>query len=317
MRRLVTLGFAPLFALAACGDDGGSTTTDAGGIDAKVLENPGFPVPTAVTKANEQQGGVWTEIGDADWSCLNTPSADQPSTQSIALTGTIGDFQTGDGVGNATVTAFPGIMLTANSGTATSSNVAATRGDYSMTLAMLPSGQTRYGFKVEATGYLKTYLLNQYLDPADATQNRGIDAVSEATANALPAFVGVTRDSAKGVLAGALRDCSGNEVSNAVATVSATQGAVAHLAGAETFYFSAGSSSLPVRHSQSPTMNKDGLFVVLNLPPQTAPAFIQIWGFPTAADLAMGEAGLKLLSELPSPIEANAVITGSFEPKRQ
>jgi hypothetical protein len=30
----------------------------------------------------------------------------------------------------------------------------------------------------------------------------------------------------------------------------------------------------------------------------------------------MGEAGLKLLSELPSPVEANAVITGSFEPKR-
>ncbi len=72
-----------------------------------------------------------------------------------------------------------------------------------------------------------------------------------------------------------------------------------------------------MRHTQSPTMNKDGLFVVLNLPPQTAPAFIQIWGFPTAADLAMGAAGLKLLGELASPVEANAVITGSFEPKRQ
>ena len=53
------------------------------------------------------------------------------------------------------------------------------------------------------------------------------------------------------------------------------------------------------------------------VPPQTAPAYIQIWGFPTAADLAMGEAGLKLLSELASPVEANAVITGSFEAKRQ
>lgn len=318
MRRLATLGFAPLFALAACGDDGGSTAIDGGGIDAKVLENPGFPVPTAVTKANEKQGASWVELGDADWSCLNTASADQPSTQSIALTGKVRDFQTpSNGVGNGTVTAFPGIMLTANSGTATSSNVAATRGDYAMTLTALPSGQTRFGFKIEATGYLKTYLLNQYLNPANATQNRNIDAVSEATANALPAFVGVTRDSAKGVLAGALRDCAGNEVSNAVATVSSTQGSITHLVGAETFYFSAASSSLPVRHSSAPTMNKDGLFVVLNLPPQAAPAFIQIWGFPTAADLAMGEAGLKLLSELASPVEANAVITGSFEAKRQ
>ena len=141
-----------------------------------------------------------------------------------------------------------------------------------------------------------------------------VSAVSESTANALPAFVGVTRDNAKGVLAGALRDCAGREVSNAVATVSSTAGAVAHLPGATTFYFSAGSSSLPVRHTQSPTMNKDGLFVVLNLPPQTAPAFIQIWGFRSQADLTAGT--LSLLSELPSPVEANAVITGSFEPKR-
>lgn len=317
MRRLATLGFAPLFALAACSDDGGSTNIDGGGIDAPMLENPGFPVPTAVTKANTFSMGAWSEVGDADWSCLNTPSDDQPSTQAIALTGVIDDFQSGDGVGNATVTAFPGIMLSANSGMATSSNVAATRGQYSMNLTMLPSGTTRFGFKVESTGYLKTYLLNQYLNPANATQNRSISAVSESTANALPAFVGVTRDVAKGVLAGAMRDCQGREVSNAVATVSSTMGTVAHLAGAETFYFSAGSSSLPVRHTQSPTMNKDGLFVVLNLPPQTAPAFIQIWGFPTAADLAMGAAGLKLLGELASPVEANAVITGSFEPKRQ
>lgn len=317
MRRLATLGFAPLFALVACSDDGGSTTIDGGGIDAPMLENPGFPVPTAVTKANTFSMGAWSEVGDADWSCLNTPSDDQPSTQAIALTGVIDDFQSGDGVGNATVTAFPGIMLSANSGMATSSNVAATRGQYSMNLTMLPSGTTRFGFKVESTGYLKTYLLNQYLNPANATQNRGISAVSESTANALPAFVGVTRDVADGVLAGAMRDCQGREVSNAVATVSSTMGTVAHLTGAETFYFSAGSSSLPVRHTQSPTTNKDGLFVVLGLPPQTAPAFIQVWGFPTAADLAMGAAGLKLLSELPSPVEANAVITGSFEPKRQ
>ncbi|MBK9030934.1 MAG: hypothetical protein IPL61_06270 [Myxococcales bacterium] len=314
MRRICTLGLAPLFVLAAaCGDDGGSTGTD-GGIDAPMLENPGFPVPTAITKANMKSMGVWTEIGDADWTCLNTPSDDQPSTQSISLTGTIEDFQGGPNVGNATVTAFPGIMLTANSATATSSNVAATRGEFAMSLPMLSAGETRYGFKVEAASYVKTYLLNQYLNPANPTLNLNISAVAESTANALPAFVGVTRDNSKGVLAGALRDCQGREVSNAVATVSSTAGAVAHLPGAITFYFSAASSSLPVRHSQSPTMNKDGLFVVLELPPQTAPAFIQIWGFRTEAELAAGT--LTLLSELPSPVEGNAVITGSFEPKR-
>jgi hypothetical protein len=297
--------------LIACGgDDGGG-----GGVDAAdTLENPGFPVPTATTKANMESGGAWTEIGDADWSCLNTPSTDQPSTQAIALSGKIEDFQTGNGVGTATVTAFPGIMLSGNSGTATSDGAAATRGDYTMNLAMLPSGTTRYGFKFEAASYVKTYLLNQYVNPSMATQMRDMAAVSEATALALPAFIGVERDTTKGVLAGAFRDCQNREVSNAVATVSATSGQVDHLDGAKTFYFSAGSTSLPVRHTVEPVMNNDGLFVILDLPPQTASAYVQVWGFRTADELASGQ--MTLLSELASPVEANAVITGSFEPKR-
>lgn len=312
MRLVSVLGLASITMLAiACGDDGSSGADAA--IDA--APNPGFPTPTMVTKANMSQGGVWTEIGDADWSCLNTPSPDQPSTQAITLTGKIADFQTDAGVGAASIAAFPGITFATNSGMATSDNAAATKGNYSITLAQLPSGQTRYGFKIEAQGYVRTYLLNQYFNPASATATRDISAVSESTASALPAFIGVTRDTSKGVLAGAFRDCAGHEVSNAVATVSSTSGTASHLDGAETFYFSAGSTSLPVRHNVSPTMNKDGLFVVLNLPPQTAPAFVQVWGFRNAAELQSGT--LTLLSELQSPVEANAVITGSFEPKRQ
>jgi hypothetical protein len=307
---LIALG---LVAGACGGDDGDDGVPPIDAPDG-VLENPGFPVPTATTKANMKVGAAWTEIGDADWTCLNTPSADQPATQAIALSGRIEDFQTGNGVGPATVTAFPGIELGGNAGTTTTSDVAATRGQYTMNLAMLPSGTTRYGFKFEAPSYVKTYLLNQYLDPTMATQTRNMDAVSDATATALPAFIGVDRDVTKGVLAGAFRDCAGREVSNAVATVSSTSTTVDHLTGAQTYYFSAGSSSLPVRHNVSGVMNKDGLFVILDLPPQTAPAFVQVWGFVDAADLADGQ--MTLLSELASPVEANAVITGSFEPLR-
>ena len=318
MRFTGFLGLASLTLLAvACGgDDDGDGGDGMTQIDAAVGGNPGFPTPTAVTKANMKMGGVWTEIGDADWSCLNTPSTDMPSTQSIALSGKITDFQTGAGVGGATVTAFPGIMLGGSSGAPVmSDSAAATKGNYTASLAALPSGTTRYGFKIEAAGYVKTYLLNQYLDPAMATQSRNIAAVSESTATALPAFVGVSRDPSKGVLAGAMRDCQGREVSNAVATVSSTAGTVTHLTGAKTFYFSAGSSSLPVRPSMAATMNKDGLFVVLDLPPQTAPAYMQVWGFRTAAELSSGQ--MTLLAELAAPVEANAVITASVEVKRQ
>lgn len=313
MRFTRFLAFTTLSALAgACGGDDGDGVTSVDAADN--LENPGFPVPTAITKANEKIDNLWTEIGDADWTCLNTPSPDQPSTQAISLSGVIEDFQTGAGVGAASVTAFPGIMLSANIGATTSNNVGDTVGDYTMDVTMLPSGTTRYGFKFEADAYVKTYLLNQYLDPAMATQTRTMAAVSDSTATVLPALIGVTRDATKGVLAGAFRDCAGREVSNAVATVSSTSAEVDHLTGAQTYYFSAASSSLPVRHNASPVMNKDGLFVILDLPPQTAAAYVQVWGFKDAADLADGQ--MSLLSELASPVEADAVITGSFEPLR-
>jgi len=314
LSRGLATGLAGLLSLSllACGDDGSSSAVDAG-IDAPA-GNEGFPKPTAVTKANDEVGGTWTELGDADWSCLNTPTSDLPSTQNIMLSGKIRDFQTSsNGVGNATVTAFPGIMLTANSGMATSDAAASTKGNFAMTLTKLPAGQTRYGFKIDAPTYMRTYLLNQYFNPANATQTRDISAVSIGTANAVIAFVGESFDNTTGTLAGAFRDCAGHEVSNAVATVSSVSGMHTHLPGANTFYFGE-TTGLPARHNVEPVMSPNGLFVVIDLPPQTAPAYIQVWGYKNAADLASDN--LSLLSELPSPVEANAIITGSFEPKR-
>lgn len=295
--------------LAACGDDGGTTTGVDASVDAAGATNEGFPKPTAVTKANDNG----TEVGDADWTCLNTPTADTASTQAIALSGKIRDFQTAaNGVATATITAFPGITFSGNLGMATSDAAAATKGNYSMNLMRLPAGQTRFGFKIDAPTYLRTYLLNQYFNPANATQTRDISAVSLGTANAVIAFVGSSFDNTTGTLAGAFRDCAGNEVSNAVATVSAVSGRVEHLPGANTFYF--GSGGLPARHNVEPVMSENGLFVVIDLPPQTAPAYIQVWGYRNQAELTAGT--LTLLSELASPVEANAIITGSFEPKR-
>ncbi len=311
MRLISCSGLASVTLLAAaCGGDDGETP-----LDAAAASNPGFSVPTMATKANMKVGDVWNELGDADWSCLGMPSTDQPSTTAVTLTGRINDFQSRMGIeGATTVTAFPGINLAGNSGTAMT-DTTANRGSYSMTLAPLPAGTTRYGFKFENADYVKTYLLNQYFSPASPTAMRDMAAISESTATLLPSFVGAARDPLKGVLAGAMRDCQGREVSNAVATVSSVAGASTHLTGARTFYFSAAAQSLPVRTNVRPMINQDGLFVVLDLPPQTAPAFIQVWGFRTAAEVASGQ--LTLLSELAAPVEANAVITASVEVKRQ
>ena len=60
-------------------------------------------------------------------------------------------------------------------------------------------------------------------------------------------------------------------------------------------------------------MNKDGLFVVLEVVP-VAPAYVQVWGFRTAAELAGGT--LTLLAEAPVLAEANAASLIDLAPRR-
>src|SRR4029078_10022025 len=83
-----------LVAVAACGgdDDGGS------GADAGNLENPGFARPDTVTTAFQKDGEIWTEVGPANWSCLNTASSDVPASVDITINGIARDFQNKDDV---------------------------------------------------------------------------------------------------------------------------------------------------------------------------------------------------------------------------
>jgi hypothetical protein len=184
-------------------------------------------------------------------------------------------------------------------------------GMYTLTL---PVGGTRWGFKVTQEDYTDTFLLNQYFEPATASQSQDISAISQGLTTALPAIIGIVRDPERGVLAGAIRDCQAREVSHAIATVSATSGQIDHLDGADTYYLDT-SAGLPVRHDQLNQTDTIGLFAVFQLA-ETNSAFIQIWGFTDAGDIAQGEAGLTLLAELPSPVLADTVITGSIEPLR-
>jgi len=278
-------------------------------IDAPPASNPGFRTPTAVTKANVVSNGVWTEVGDADWSCLGTPSDDQPSTGTIALGGTVTDFQTGNGVGNAEIFAWS-TGTAAIVGTGNSSDVAATRGQFSMTLGMLPAGTTRYGFTITAPSYVSTRIVGTYYPP-DAAATDELVVLSEATATALPAFIGVARDVTKGMALGSLRDCQGRAVSNAAVGISSQAGTLAD-AGGQTFYFSAGSTSLPVRGNVAPVMNKDGRYLVLDVPP--APARVQAWGFRTTTELDGGV--MTLLADVAAPIEAASVVNAELEARR-
>jgi hypothetical protein len=302
MRTSFAFASLVLLGTAACGDDGPPDDPEVTGFDVRQLQDPEVG---GTTKANMDED----EIGEANWDCLGTPSDDEAHTVAITLTGVLNDFQTeSTELRDATVEVFEG---TDYQNPIDEFGPTAVDGVYSLDL---PAGGTRWGFKVTQEDYTDTFLLNQYFDPSTAAQMLNISAISEGLTTALPAIIGLVREPGSGVLAGAIRDCDGNEVSHALATVSATPGEIDHLTGADTYYLDSG-AGLPVRHDQLAQTDTNGLFAVFQLP-ASAEAFIQIWGFIDEADIAEGEAGLTLLAELPSPVVADTVITGSIEPLR-
>jgi hypothetical protein len=292
-----------LFALVGCGDDDGG----GGGPDANPLKNTGFIDPTVTMVAYNEANGIWNEVGPADFSCFNTASTDTATTVDVTISGPVEDFQTGNELPEATITAYGDTNFSASGLVTTVSDI---DGNYSM---VIPTGQTRLAYEVDLDGALPTYSLNNKLDPNAPAQSIDQQSVSELTANALPAFIGVTRTVGLGVLAGTMRDCNDNEVGGAIATVSSVAGSPEHLDGAQTYYFSAGSTSLPVRHSQQENTNTDGIFVVIELAPNSQ-SILQVYGYLPSQNPMTDE--ITLVAEIPSPVLADSVITASMEPLR-
>ncbi len=305
MRLIQTALIASL--CAACGSS--STPPKP---DAFVPKDIGFNKPTKSLKANDNN----TEIGQADLTCLGTPSTDMATTVSVTLNSIVKDFQSKDAVPQAMVTVFDGIdymhpfdMKTADAN--------------GLVTFTVPTGHKRFGFQMTGSSVLPTFLLNQYIDPNMALQPAGSDtdpskrmtiqSVSNSTAATLPALIGETRTPMTGVLAGAMRDCGAHEISNFIAAVSSTSGTATPIEGSEAYYFNAG-VDLPAHHNQEDASSADGLFMDIQIPP-TATAYVQIWGYPTDADVTADN--LKEIAELKVPVLADTVITGSYEPLRQ
>ena len=286
--------------IAACGGD--KTP-----VDAKV-DDIGFNKPTGVLKSNhEVSKNNWVEDGPADLSCLGTPSADVATTVAVALSTKVDDFQSGNAVPMTHVTVFPNQDAAAPFGPEVISDGNA------MLTVNIPVGTKRFGFKMTNSSSLDTLLLNQTVDPGMATQMlTHIQSVSTATAQTLPALIGVSRTPKTGILAGAVRDCAKKEMSNFIATVSSTDATVTHLPGVDTYYFSA-SVGLPVRHSQQDFSSKNGLFMAIEMA-ATPTAYVQIWGYKTQADLDADH--LTLIAQLKTAVIADVVITGSYDPLR-
>src|SRR5690606_10625950 len=131
--------------------------------------------PTVTLKANEEVAeDQWMEVGDADLSCLGTPSADMPSTVAVTLTTKVADFQSGNAVPGAMVEIFKGQDYMNVEDTATADSDA-------MVSLDLPMGVTRFGYRMTSDTSMTTFLLNQTLpDPGMVMQTVGnIQSVSK------------------------------------------------------------------------------------------------------------------------------------------
>ncbi len=307
------LRYLVLALLVGCGGGGGGGGDDDDDVppDAAV-EDIGFNRPTATLKANmEVSPDNWMEIGAADLGCLGEPSEDVATTVDVTLSTVVRDFQSDNLVPNAMISVFKDQEVDAPFTTATADE----EGAVSFTI---PTGTTRFGYKMVDGASLDTLLLNQKVasDQPEQTAAR-IQIVSKSTAQTLPALIGISRTPGTGVLAGAIRDCQGHEISNFIATVSLnaarTADEIQFAPGTDTYYFSS-SVGLPVRHTQKAAGSEDGLFMIVELEP-SATAFVQVWGYPDQAALDNDE--LTLIAELQTQVIADTVITGSYEPLRQ
>jgi hypothetical protein len=290
-------------------DIDGGFFPDASPLDASMT----FPRPMAPMHAHVKVNGMWIDQGLADWSCMGTPTSDQASTGSIQLSGRVADFQTTNGVPSANIVAYaPSTSQMVGSGMSSASG--ANRGSYSMTVGMLPSTSRRYTFAVTATGYPGTYLLEQYIPPA-ATAMRDLTAFSESTMNSLAAIVGVPRNLANAMAVGDIVDCQGRAVSNAVVIASRTRQTADIIGGARTFYWSAGTPSVPQRNDQRPFSNTDGRFLIIDVPPISAGFAVQVLGFRTDAELQANT--IRLVSQVWAPAVGNSISFAPYEPRRQ
>lgn len=321
--RWLTCG---LLALAcACGGDDGSDGTESSDETADTddmtpdgrVATTGFEKPLEVMRANVANA----DVGPVDLGCLGTATNIVATTTNVALTAKVVDFQKRTSGGDrepiegATVTTFPGIDITNTSFGAGGTSDA--NGDVTVNVN---AGTKVFGFKMTKSTALDTLLINQFLEDATSpTQTYGeeVRLISKLTADTLPALIGIEEGRAPGtgMVAGAIRDCQGREISNFIATVSTTAGTANIPADQLSFYFSTAATPLPTVHSQNPDGSPSGLFLVLDVPPPASNrAFVQVWGYVSQADLDTDS--LTLVAELEVPVIADTVVTGSYRPRR-
>ncbi len=299
----LVLALSAATAFTACGGGGGGTAdamppecNEAGG-------SACFVRPLMATTV---------AAGPANWACA--PDTLTMSAAGFNVAGEVRDYQNDDLLAGATVEAF----LSATDFT-TPIATATTDAAGAYTIALTGQIPSRMNWRTKHPDSLDTYEINDPINVAGGDLTGiGRYSVLQDTSDALQAFIGVTPTPGLGVLAGAIRDCDRSEVQHAIATISSTSSAgdvpPTFVGGAQVYYFSSGTTSLPVQRTIREDTNVNGVFVIIEIPPTTGTQtyFLQIWGYKDAA--AVTADTLSLLSEFETKVVGDSVIIVDMDP---
>jgi hypothetical protein len=295
--RLIGIGFAAMM-LVACGGGGDGEQLDAG-----------LPTPQVGSAASPTAADFSCNGSRDDCTLPLYAGITCPPDPGFTVAGEVQDFQSKDNVVSAiSPTAVATVTVYATTADVLSDTPlvapveSGSDGRYSVTI---PESLTRVIFKTVMTGSKDTYEFNQIVAPGETDNHRF--SVSNATGDFINAWVGMPFDTAKGAVAGALRDCQQHEVANAVGrALDGSGGAV--IPDEQIFYFS-DAAGLPVKRSKRTYSDFDGRMLFLNVPPTTSGVTIQAW---VNAD-GTGAAEL-LVSENVVPVVANAIVITDLDP---
>jgi hypothetical protein len=247
--------------------------------------NPTFTLPTASLAAyNSMHYMVAPSLGCG-------PIVPTTSTHAVTINGSVVDYVNSTKGIAAMVTVYNADDF-ANPIAMTTS---ATNGAYSI---QIPTAMPDllYG-KVTATGYLDIYYFNLRPDLSQALISKY--NVADTTADGLDQLYGlvrVTPDMTKASLAVTAFDCNKNVLQHAIVVISTVSGKRSFLGGASVFYTASGAFPAPELTAVQPETNDNGAAAALNIT-VSKPIFVQVWGFPDDAAVAMHEKGLALIAE--------------------
>lgn len=278
MRRLVAL----LVGVLGCSDDGPPADPyrcmAAGGEGC-------FELPTDVVEAATPEGVAAAPILDC------SPYQIAQSNGPIAFSGVTTDLQD-------TELIIPGVRVEAFSDLAMTQvlfdKTSDDSGAYSAS-AVVPSE----GFaRSTAAGQLPLLFLYGRIDVNLASQTLNVQTATRLQVASLIEAVGDRFLPDKTQLASVAYDCLGNKLVNVIANLapaSGKNGSRLFEPGVRVYYGMEGPLPILARRTELFQTTTKGTLAITNIAPGRH--FVQLWGFPTAGDLAKGSVGLKLLDE--------------------